>query len=264
MGVGPDLPGVIRPAQVGREVAAAVHRADVQPGVAVEQAGEDEPRERDGRLHRVAHCVGQVVVGEPLAEGAAPRVHDHQRAEPLRGGPEVGQRRVVELPPAGHRSDLNPAQPELPDTGVQLADRELRVLQRHRPDADQPVGVPAGEPSHPLVGGGHQPLGQVLLGPRVVERHGRDELEVDPRPIHRLEPTRHVGEQRPYPGQLSPVHRRGLLAEPSSVPLLLPRVLGVSRDHRLGRRHESVRVHVDGGDVDSGDSVGHVIFHKPK
>ena len=106
---------------------------------------------------------------------------------------------MVEFPLTCHRPDLDPAQAEPCGALLELADGELRVLQGDRPQADQPAGVRTCEGGDPLVGLPDECGGHVFIRPRVVQRHGRDELDVDPGLVHRGQPALNVGQQRPEP-----------------------------------------------------------------
>src|ERR1700738_3975359 len=96
--------------RVGGQEAPAVGRADLEAGEAVEGALEDEVRERDGGLERVADHV----VEEPVALEAgggvqlrdALRVDEHRHPELLGLGPErmepgIGDLQAIDAAPDG-------------------------------------------------------------------------------------------------------------------------------------------------------------------
>ena len=92
-------------------------RRVLQIRMPVEHAREDEVRQRDGVLDRLAHGVREVEAVEPLVEAAAERVQEHDRAE-LRGArPERLEPLVRELDVAGERRDLDAGEPAA-DHGV--------------------------------------------------------------------------------------------------------------------------------------------------
>src|SRR5262249_17423317 len=81
------------------EVAAAVGRADLQPREAIERALEDQVRERDGRVERIADRVREPAVA-PEAFGQvrrALRMNEDQDAELFGLGPEGMKLRIWEL-----------------------------------------------------------------------------------------------------------------------------------------------------------------------
>src|SRR5712671_2232406 len=87
----------IRSRGVGGQVAAAVGRADLEPGEAVERSFEDQVRERDRRLERIADDVGQAAAAsQPLLESCVSslRVDENKAAELLRLRPERMELRV--------------------------------------------------------------------------------------------------------------------------------------------------------------------------
>src|SRR5207245_5925577 len=97
-------------ARVRRQIAAAVRRADLQPGEAIERALEDQVRERDGGLERVAdHVLQQAVSLESTRDldrhAAALGVTQDEHAEPLGLGPERMALRVAQLLPLAAASD---------------------------------------------------------------------------------------------------------------------------------------------------------------
>ena len=106
----------------------------------VEHAREDEVRQRHRVLGRLADRVREVEAVEPLVEAAAERVQEHDRVE-LRGArPERLEPLVRELDVARERRDLD-AREAAPEHGVvEALDDALRMLQRHEPEAEQPVG----------------------------------------------------------------------------------------------------------------------------
>src|SRR5262249_45079822 len=91
----------VRARRVRRQVAAAVRGADLEARVAVERSFENEMREGDRGLERVADRVGeQTVAAEPpgsLQLRRALRVDEHEHAELLDSGPEWIERRVAQL-----------------------------------------------------------------------------------------------------------------------------------------------------------------------
>ena len=89
--------------------------------------------------------------------------------------------RVVEVPLADVGPDLDAVQPELVDAPLQLGDREVRVLERERPEAGEPVRPRDHDPGEMVV---QQARDDGRIGRRLVvgehHRHGREDLEPDP------------------------------------------------------------------------------------
>jgi len=108
--------------------------------VTFQHTAEDEPRQRQRGLRRVTDRVEEVVVREPFSQRAAPRVDQHHESRAGRSHPELLQGRVVQLcPRSGGGRDLHAAESGGPDL-VELADREIWMLQRHGAHADEAVG----------------------------------------------------------------------------------------------------------------------------
>src|SRR5437660_2235268 len=110
--IGKGQAALIGAPRVRGEVAAAVRGADLEPGEAVERALEDQVRERDGRLERVAdHVVEQAVALEAVGNlGGDPRalgMDEDRHAELLGLGPELVELWVAELLAVDAAADAN-------------------------------------------------------------------------------------------------------------------------------------------------------------
>ncbi len=79
----PNLVTVIRSAAVARQIAAAVRGHDLQAGMAIQHAAEDEMGQRNRRLERLSDDVAEIVRAQALAERRAKWVDEHDRAELL-------------------------------------------------------------------------------------------------------------------------------------------------------------------------------------
>jgi hypothetical protein len=95
----PYLAAKVRAGGIGGQIAAAVRRADLDPRIAVECAVENQMRERNRGLERVADYVRQIAVtAETMAElrggPVALRMDEDEDAERLCFGPERVERRV--------------------------------------------------------------------------------------------------------------------------------------------------------------------------
>src|SRR5438445_328456 len=132
--------------RVGRQIAAAVRRADLQPGEPVERAFEDQVRERDRRLERIADGVLEPAAApEPRLEigrGAVGlRVDEHQHAQLLGLGPERVEPRVGQILAGDAAAHAGAEQAVLPAAFLELLRGEVRVLQRHRRERDEAIGI---------------------------------------------------------------------------------------------------------------------------
>src|SRR5205823_3192852 len=132
--------------RVRRQETAAVRRADLETWELVERALEDQVRERDGGLERIADHVVEVAVAlEPALEvgrGAGPlRVDEDHHAELLGLGPERVELRIADLRAVDAPADTGAAQPVLLDALLELLGGEVGVLERHRREGDEALGV---------------------------------------------------------------------------------------------------------------------------
>src|SRR6266849_9039081 len=71
--LGPYAPSVVEPADVEGKISAAVSAADLEPWMAVEHTAENQFRQRDGRVCRIANHVGEIVGRDSCTEGASGR-----------------------------------------------------------------------------------------------------------------------------------------------------------------------------------------------
>ena len=85
---------MIDAARIGGEIAAAVHRENLQIRVALQHAVEDQVVQRDRGLERIADDVVEIEAGEPLGLGEAVGMDHHQRAELLGLLPERREGRI--------------------------------------------------------------------------------------------------------------------------------------------------------------------------
>src|SRR5438132_2979399 len=119
--IGEGQTALIGAPRVRGEVAAAVRGADLEPGEAIERSLEDQVRERDGRLERVAdHVRQQAVALEPARQRVrgprSLRMDEDEDAELLGLGPERVKLRVAQLLLVDAPADGSPAQPVLLDS----------------------------------------------------------------------------------------------------------------------------------------------------
>jgi hypothetical protein len=93
-----------------------------QPGVPVQGAAEDQVRQGEGGLGRLAEGVAEVAGGQARAERAAPRVDEDHRAEVGGGFPDWVERPVGEFAAGDVGGDADAFEPEVADGPLQLTD----------------------------------------------------------------------------------------------------------------------------------------------
>ena len=123
------------------EVAARVRQNDLELRVSLHHAVEDEVTCRDGRLHRIADHVVEVVIDQPFALRETDRMHEDHGVESLCPGEEPLQveTRVGKVHPVDAGVDLHAAQAELFHAALELGQGEIEILQRHRSERDEAV-----------------------------------------------------------------------------------------------------------------------------
>src|SRR4051794_5059803 len=134
---------MVRTISVGGQEAAAVRGNHFQSGKAIKRALEDEVRERDGCLQRVAYRVAEPAIPrEPLVEfGHALRMNEQGHAEFLGLGPDWMEFRVGEFDAVYHAADCCPLQSLLLHRGLKFLHREIGSLQGKRGEGCEPFGL---------------------------------------------------------------------------------------------------------------------------
>ncbi len=137
----PLLPGPPDPGGEGGQDTAPVGEEDLQVGVTVEHAGEDELSGGGGRLDRVADGVPHVVLAEEVdREATAARMDEDEGVELLGRNPQRLERAVTEPPPACERRQLHAGETSLHDLAEEACG-DLRHLQRHSPEAGEVLAL---------------------------------------------------------------------------------------------------------------------------
>src|SRR5439155_20102568 len=115
---------MVRARGVRRQVATAVRGADLEPREPVERALEDQVRERDRGVERIADHVRQPAVALESSREVrrALRVDEDQHAELLRLRPERVELRVGELVTGHARANRGAAQSKILDAVLELLD----------------------------------------------------------------------------------------------------------------------------------------------
>src|SRR6266849_1162271 len=175
-----DEAGMVGARRIGREIAAAVRGDDLEPGKAIERALEDQVLLADG--------VGEPAVAlEALVElRRALRVDEEDGAELLGLRPHRVKFRIGEVLVQHAGADRGAAQPLVLDGGLELLDREVRILHGERGKGGEAVGARRAQLRELLVlqlddGGG----GVAVLA--IPERVDGEHLEIDRLGVHALE-----------------------------------------------------------------------------
>ena len=137
----PHAVGVVHARRVVAHVAAAVRGDDLQPRVALQHAAEDDVRERDRGVERIADDVGEEVLRETPRLGESARVQEDDGPERLGPGPEPVKALVAEIDAANVGADLQPAETQSLHAVFQFGQCEFRRLHRHGSERDETVGV---------------------------------------------------------------------------------------------------------------------------
>ena len=161
---------MIDAAGIGRKIAAAVHREDLQLGMPLQHAVEDQVVQGDGGLERIADHVVEVEAREPLGVGEAVGMDDDERVELFGLLPERREVRLGELPCPRHWSG-SPT-PFMPSDFTQRSSSLAASPpsdERHGAERHEAVGLARDVFREPVV---HQARGL----DRDVERHGVEAL----------------------------------------------------------------------------------------
>src|SRR5215831_4756313 len=165
--------------------------ADLQPGVGIEGSLENQERQSDRRLQRVADYVLQHAVSFEPAGGAefggALRMDENQRAELFGLGPGWMKFRVRQLLAVDAAANQCAAQSELLDRIFELLGGEIRMLQSHGREADELVGLRRASLGEFLVLQLDHLTGEVGLGFVPKDRVDAERFNVDALLVHRLD-----------------------------------------------------------------------------
>ena len=211
--------------------------ADFQGREAIQRAFENQVRQRDRGFDRKGDDVGEIAIAFQAVRklgghAGGLRVNEHQHAELLHLGPERVKFRIAQLQPVARCADGGTAQPVFPHPVFQLFCRQVRVLQGHRSEGDEALGVGSAGFGQFFVLDLDHLFGDLAFG-LVPVGIDRQRLHVDALRIHRRQALRHrachvqVGSKR-WPAELQ-AHQR----------------------HRL--RHRAVGMHVDHPGTLAGD-----------
>src|ERR1700720_1579992 len=174
--------------------------ADLQPREAVERALEDQMRQRDRGLQRVADNIRQPAAAlQPAAGfelGRALRMNEDDDAKLLRLGPERMQLWIGKLGAVNAPADQRAAHAETLDRILQLLGGEIGVCQRHRGEADEAVRRLAADLGELLVLQFDDLRGELALGIVPEIRIDAERLDVDALLVHHLDAIRRDDQSR--------------------------------------------------------------------
>ena len=170
---------------------------------------------------------------------------EHGGPQRTRRGQDGLQPRVVQVAIRDVRADLDPGEPELTDAPLQFGDREIRVLERDRAKAGEPVRSIGDDPCQVIV---EQARDSGCVDGRLVvrehDRHGGQDLEAHAGAIAILEPpgrvpavVAHLAEDSLVDHDARAPRTERLQLRPAPVPEARPEV--------RPRRREDVGVDVD-------------------
>ncbi len=192
--LGTHVPAVVQPAERERERAPAVREADAQPREALEHAAEDQLRDGQRVLERVADDQREVVLREPLlTRERRRRMHEDRDAERLARLEEREQRGIVEVLPRRTRADLDRAESEALARVTELLDGEHDILKRDGGHAHEAVGMSRGDAGDEVVLHPREGLVGLRVGPVAEhDRRRRERLAIDAETCHVLEAPRRI------------------------------------------------------------------------
>ena len=170
-------------------------RDDLQRGPPIEIAGKDQPRHRDARFVRPAERPPQLelrlLLCRVIGKGPASRGVQPDGAADLRHALEDRQEvRLVQRTAVHVRKHLDSRRAEVADGAVDLPNRRVRVVHRHRCDKPgETAGMPRHRCGHGIVGDSRQLRRLLGRAKRFKGRRGEAQhLHVVVEQIHHPEP----------------------------------------------------------------------------
>src|SRR6202011_3626046 len=145
--------------------------------------------QRHGRIERVADHIGKVVAGEAARLGEPVGMHEDNQAQLFAAGEDLAEALGREILAGDMGHDLDTAKDERFMQSIELGDREIGGLERHRAETDKTVGITAADLGDEVVDGARGFVPEIGVGAVVgLARRRRDRLDVDPHPVHILDP----------------------------------------------------------------------------
>ena len=179
----------VHPANAKAGIAAAVGKAELQAGVAVQHAAKNQRGNGNGRVQREVNQVGQVVAAGAVGSRRVVRMEKYEGAQPFGGFKEGLKPGFVPVVALHVGVKFYSPHPQFLHRPFQLGRRRLRVLHRDGCQADEAVRV---GPSHcgnlivQFPGRGQTWGGvQVIIGQ--IRSH-REDMNVHLLPVHKGNP----------------------------------------------------------------------------
>ena len=174
---------------IGRQKPAAMRDDQLQVWIVGEHAAKDQMMQSHRRIERVTDHVVEVMVAKTPRFGKPVRVHEDDKAQFLAAREDLAKalRRQVVAGDMGH--DLDAAEAQRFMQSVELGERQLGGLERHGAETDETVGVAAADIRDEIVDGARRLEAEIGVGAVIgLARRRRDRLDVDPHPVHVLDP----------------------------------------------------------------------------
>ena len=186
---GPRRGGVVDAARIGRQKPAAMRDDELQVGIIGEHAAKDQMMQSHRRIERVADHVVEVMVGEAPRFGKPVGMHEDDEAQLLAAREDLAKAlgRQIVAGDMGH--DLDAAEAQRFVQSVEFGERQLGGLERHGAETDEAVRVAAADIRNEIVDGARRLEPEIGVGAVIgLARRRRDRLDVDPHPVHVLDP----------------------------------------------------------------------------
>src|SRR5215470_1374778 len=195
--VGPGGAPEIPTPDVGRQEATGVCSDDFEARELVESALEDEMRQGDSRLERIADDVAQISIAlEPMAKlhggRVALRVNKNCSAQLLSLCPEWVEPWIADLIASNATADVCTAQAVLLDALLELLGCQVGKLERHRRERNEPVWMGGTRLGKFLVLDCDDLFGKVAVCGFVPIGIDAERLHVNPLLVHACEPGRQL------------------------------------------------------------------------
>src|SRR5215475_1252397 len=287
--VGPGGAPEIPTPDVGRQEATGVCSDDFEARELVESALEDEMRQGDSRLERIADDVAQISIAlEPMAKlhggRVALRVNKNGSAQLLSLCPEWVEPWIADLIAGNAAADVCTAQTVLLDTLLELRGCQIGKLERHRRERHEPLRMGGTCLGEFLVLDCDDLFGEVAVCEFVPVGIDAERLHVDPLLVHACESGRQFSSDVEIGTQLRSaelqvhqrkrfrhramgvdIHRPGALAidHDLSAPCLGPR-LGNGNEVAANEQQACQRTWCSLQDVPTGGHLGLLHLRSPE
>src|SRR5580698_8249242 len=134
-------PGVIDAARVTTKIAATVYGKNLEFGVALQDAIEDQVVQSQRRLERIADNIVEIEPLKTFRVGEAIGMQHHQHAEFFRLFPEWRKGRIRQLLAGDIGDHLKAGKAQLPDAAFEFFGRFVAIRHRHGAKSLETVGL---------------------------------------------------------------------------------------------------------------------------